>query len=71
MSYIIPDPLEEITVPWSLLVPGRKGHIWFESIRIRDFFLRQMYKWQSDNQLHLLAILLEKSQTVRLGKIIA
>jgi len=71
MSYIIPDPLEDITVPWSLLVPGRKGHIWFESIRIRDFFLRQMYKWQSDNQLHLLAILLEKSQTVRLGKIIA
>ena len=71
MSYIIPDPLEDITVPWSLLVPGRKGHIWFESIRIRDFFLRQMYKWQSDNQLHLLAILLEKSQTIRLGKIIA
>jgi len=71
MSYIIPDPLEEITVPWSLLVPGRQGHIWFESIRIKNFFLRQMYKWQSDNQLHLLAILLDKSQTVRLGKIIA
>jgi len=71
MSYIIPDPLEEITLPWSLLVPGRKGNIWFESLRIRNFFLRQMLKWQSDNQLHLLAQLLENSQTVRLGKIIA
>jgi hypothetical protein len=30
-----------------------------------------MLKWQSDNQLHLLAQLLENSQTVRLGKIIA
>jgi len=71
MSYITPDPLEEITVPWSLLVPGRKGHIWFESIKIKNFFMRQFYKWRSDNQLHFLAMWLENSQTVTLGRIIA
>ena len=62
---------KEITVPGSLLVPGRKGHIWLESIQVKNFFLRQMLKWQGDNQLHLLAQLLDNSQTVKLGKIIA
>ena len=63
-------PPEPVLLPWSVLIPGKEGFIWFDRIKYRNFFLRMFLAFQNDGDLPIFFRMCEAPPTEELGDII-